>query len=275
MYSSLWRFVSKLFPNSLGQMIFLRYYNKVPNVGDHLNVNLIESLSGKRVVSPWFCDRVPHLLAVGSVLGQMNSHSVVWGSGLISAESVNEIDELGDIRALRGRLTKDLVEKRFDVDLGELPLGDPALLMPNFFGASKQKKFKFGLVPHYVDKTNEICSLVKEMGGHVIDVGLPEEIFIQELTSCEVVLSSSLHGLIICDAYGIPNKRVVLGDGIFGGDFKFLDYYSTMLSGDGEPFSLIEGGSEKLLKDALKLVTIKKVNIDLGVLESSFPESFE
>ena len=52
-------------------------------------------------------------------------------------------------------------------------------------------------------------------------------IFIDNLTKCERVLSSSLHGLIISDSFGIPNMRIVLSDSVIGGDYKFSDYYSA------------------------------------------------
>ena len=37
-------------------------------------------------------------------------------------------------------------------------------------------------------------------------------------------MSSSLHGLIAADAYGIPNARINLTGRLVGGDFKFEDY---------------------------------------------------
>jgi pyruvyltransferase len=43
---------------------------------------------------------------------------------------------------------------------------------------------------------------------------------------CKIVLSSSLHGLVLADSFQIPNKRIVLSNNIIGGDFKFKDYYS-------------------------------------------------
>ena len=58
----------------------------------------------------------------------------------------------------------------------------------------------------------------------MIDPRLPIEQFVDELVSCEMIFSSSLHGLIIADAYNIPNRRVIFGNKLIGGDFKFNDY---------------------------------------------------
>jgi pyruvyltransferase len=51
------------------------------------------------------------------------------------------------------------------------------------------------------------------------------ETFIDEILECEFIASSSLHGLIASDSYGIPNVRLKISDQIIGGDFKFEDYY--------------------------------------------------
>lgn len=53
------------------------------------------------------------------------------------------------------------------------------------------------------------------------------ENFISELTSCRYVLSTSLHGIILSHAYGIPalwiKKGYIDTDG-----FKFHDYFSSV-----------------------------------------------
>ena len=51
---------------------------------------------------------------------------------------------------------------------------------------------------------------------------------IDQITSCRKILSSSLHGLIVADAYRIPNARLILSNLICGGDFKFDDYYKSV-----------------------------------------------
>ncbi len=58
----------------------------------------------------------------------------------------------------------------------------------------------------------------------MIDVERPCGEVCAEISACARILSSSLHGLVVADSYGIPNARLVLSNQIIGGDFKFRDY---------------------------------------------------
>ena len=49
----------------------------------------------------------------------------------------------------------------------------------------------------------------------------------KKIAECETVISSSLHGLIAADSFGIPNLQMVLSNNIVGGLFKYNDYYSV------------------------------------------------
>ena len=50
---------------------------------------------------------------------------------------------------------------------------------------------------------------------------------ITEIAQSEMILSSSLHGLIIADAFRIPNKRIYFTEAPLGSGIKFDDYYSA------------------------------------------------
>ena len=55
-----------------------------------------------------------------------------------------------------------------------------------------------------------------------------EEVYniINQIKECEIIISSSLHGLILADAYEKPSLRFNYSNKLVGGDFKFEDYYS-------------------------------------------------
>ncbi len=42
---------------------------------------------------------------------------------------------------------------------------------------------------------------------------------------CDEIISSSLHGIVIAEAYGIPCKWILYGNEIEGGEFKYQDYF--------------------------------------------------
>jgi len=258
--------LSALWKRARKKAIFLRYFYTIDNVGDILNVELVEHYTNRKVLYPPLIWRFKHLLAVGSVLDQMNKNSTVLGSGLIAPEELSKINELGNIKALRGKLSKKLLEDKFNIKL-DIELGDFALLFPKIFNPTIEPTFEFGVVLHYVDENHSVKKLISKMGGKVISVRQRPFNFIREIKECKNILSSSMHGLILCDAYQIPNKRLILSDKIFGGDFKFKDYYSTTDNKDESGLVMQDTVHESVLEDAIKLCSIKKYVFDLEKLE--------
>lgn len=183
------------------------------NFGDNLNYYLIKKLSG---IEPVYCDdraNQKHVIVCGSILTECNDNSTLWGPGM--ANYHDEINCKPDIRMVRGKLTAG----KLGVDC---PVGDPCLLMPRFYLPKSEKQHKIGIIPHWKDTVN-----VLEMGHYIINPLKPALEVIQDILSCEMIISSSLHGLILADAYGVPNRWLETGTAIGGDGFKFDDYYST------------------------------------------------
>jgi pyruvyltransferase len=205
------------------------YFDKRLNVGDAITPYLVRRLTGKdtyRVHS----NAGVHLLGVGSILHQAKSRSLVWGSGLIDPQWLPGREALEHARflALRGRLTQRLLAAN-GANVSSSMLGDPALVMPLFYQPARRlRQYRIGLVPHYADLDSPV---VRYMAGlpdvKLIDVGQQPEPFIDALAECDVIVSSSLHGLILADCYRIPNRWVRFSNALIGGEFKFHDYYST------------------------------------------------
>lgn len=73
-------------------------------------------------------------------------------------------------------------------------------------------------------------------GSRLIDVFAPIDEILREVQACEFVISSSLHGLIVSDAFGIPNRRLIVSD-LIKSTRKFADYYSAFGFDEPDPLT--------------------------------------
>lgn len=245
----------------------IRYFNTVPNWGDHINPYIIEKMTGKTVLQSTF-GWTEHLLAVGSILRNANSNSIVWGSGFISKTSKFRVTPK-KIAAVRGPLTGQRL-----IELGyENPevYGDPALLMPRFYNPEIVKQHKIGLVAHYAEKNDAVVDYLASLGVYLVDIQLPVEAFVDQLCKCETIISSSMHGLIAADAYGIPNRWLMLSDKLVGGQFKFQDYYNSIGVFDETPVKTSNLFSIDNIDTLIALTSKKEIKLDLDKLYGAFP----
>ncbi|WP_345871586.1 polysaccharide pyruvyl transferase family protein [Shewanella algae] len=204
----------------------LFWWKEKENLGDALNYDLVEKISGKKVIWSDHRSSNEYNMVVGSILQLANSNARIWGSGLISANA-RPLFAPQKVFAVRGPMTRSLLLK-YGIDCPEV-YGDPALLLPNFYSSSYSKKYKIGIIPHFVDKKS--TNLIKDVPEwiSIIDIETTDvQLFIDKICECEFILSSSLHGIIISDAFGIPSARVSFTKKITGGDFKFQDYSLTV-----------------------------------------------
>lgn len=248
------------------------YYSKSnSNWGDDLNRYLVEFISGKKVVHAR-CQLWPrdYYLCIGSVLQWFSSKdAIVWGAGLIEPASICACKE---IRAVRGPLTRDELLRQ-GYDCPEV-YGDPVLLMPRFYYPKIEKKHKIGLICHYLERGSTAVSLL--LGNkdyYYIDIqnyGTWSS-FIDKVLSCEYIISSSLHGCIISDAYGVPNRWCRFSAyQAEGNDFKFHDYYLSIKSNVESPFVVSVDTPIRLILDEIQQ-TWSLPSIDLDKLMDACP----
>ena len=197
------------------------------NLGDALNPILISFLDGDRKVR-WAPNnfRASHYLAIGSILHNATHNSIVWGSGFIR-EDDRPASRPAQVLAVRGPKTRD---RLLELGIACPPVyGDPALLLPLYFNPEVNPRYELGLIPHYVDKNRPFFHQTFPEDFLLIDIETEDfKSFVESLKSCRKILSSSLHGIILADAYGIPAHRIKLGEDITGGDFKFEDYFLSV-----------------------------------------------
>jgi pyruvyltransferase len=74
--------------------------------------------------------------------------------------------------------------------------------MPYLFKPVVQRKKGIGIIKHYADQTR-LDALSSDEIREINAQQDPLKV-IQEICECDVILSSSLHGVIIADSYGIP-----------------------------------------------------------------------
>lgn len=254
----------------------IKYYSAEPNVGDLLNLFLIPRITGRPVYKS-HTHRFDHLAAIGSLIEGVGPKTFVWGSGSINGSGPVRTIDPAKVFALRGVKTLQLLQKEYDID-NDLPLGDPGLLMPLFFNPHSDQDIDVGIIPHHSEKSiaaelTSRVSKIRECRISVIDVRRHPEDFIQELKRCKFVFSSSLHGLILADAYGIPNRWIRMSDKLVGQGWKFEDYYSVTVSPEQTSLEVQEVGD--LINAALSADLNTAINSyarSVDELLSSFPK---
>jgi hypothetical protein len=212
------------------------------NFGDWLSPLICEAISRGKVV---FAD--PHhcqLIAIGSILKKLHKTNrwffrrkiAIWGTGSIGEQGTYSSHH--DYHAVRGKLSRNKISSS---KYAHITLGDPGLLCESVWsGNIQQKNFAVGLVPHYIDHAHPLLKELLNNSKHFTLINVYDHPIkvIEQIARCEMVLSSSLHGLIVADALQIPNAWIKLSNLIGPNDFKFHDYYSIYDISDIKPFPL-------------------------------------
>lgn len=155
-----------------------------------------------------------------------------------------------DIAGVRGHLTADAL------GLPEIAaIGDPGLLINRFDAKPfKDARYKFGIIPHVSDRQlPAVAEMLKTPSSLFIDLGDPDLLgTIRKIRSCDYIASSSLHGLVAADAFGIPAVWVRLSNNLHGGNWKFHDYFSMVGRAPKEPIVLAGSPDMALLEKEME-----------------------
>lgn len=174
---------------------------------------------------------------------------------------------------VRGKLSRSNLIK-FHPERGNVLLGDTGLLMAKVFPEQVKKIYNLGIILHFVDHNTEVAKKYKENfeSENVLFINVLESPakVIKQIKQCKNIISSSLHGLIIADAFGIPNIRIVdrktMPTPFY--DYKFEDYYSSIdMKHD---FIQVDGNeSYELLLSECNIKNQKKIRNLIANLDNS------
>lgn len=197
------------------------------NIGDWLSKIVVDHAAAHHGIDPEKpVGKTKHLYAIGSILLGFHD-ATIWGSGFLRDKSnarsfvlyslLHRYWHKTDIRAVRGPETRSILLK-MGIDCPKV-YGDPAILMSLFYTPRQLPRVPYALIPHYND-------VEKYKGNPYLMYTFTSDyrLFIDRLCAAEIVYSSSLHGLILAECYGIP--AILLNE---QGEcpFKYRDYYHS------------------------------------------------
>lgn len=181
------------------------------NFGDELSPILLARFAG--IDPQWSPATEARVVAVGSIATMLPRQyaGAILGIGTARASPLDF--SRADVRALRGPLTARIAGVTHPV-----AFGDPGLLASELI-ERPDSTYAIGVVAHWQDRT------LPEMypDALVIDVRANPRTVIRQIASCERIVSSSLHGLVVADAFGLPRQWAWF-ERVQGHGMKFADY---------------------------------------------------
>ncbi len=200
------------------------YWKGKKNFGDLLTSLLLDKFTG--LPSNWVEPDKAELVMTGSILEHLPAD---WGGVIAGAGKLHEGSKIlfpnAKILAVRGPLTARSLK-------GDFIWADPGLLADELVPL-EDKKYNLGIVPHWTDNKLEFDPRFTKYNPKIIRVSDDPLEVIKQIGQCKKIISSSLHGIILADAFGIP-RRIEISDKVMsrshqeGGLFKWNDYSSSI-----------------------------------------------
>jgi len=217
------------FSNIRSEKHLVFYWDYEQNWGYSINEFIFESILGEKVYSAnkvFNLRKQEIITGIGSVLNSKLTNYSIWGSGFLS-DKHTLIHSPNEVLAVRGKKTDKKIKELFGISSDQF--GDPGLLFKEFYKPKHSKKFQLGIIPHFKELDEKVVYEIQRKFGsdiNIISPTLDVFQFADEVSKCENILSSSLHGLVLAESYGIPTSRISISKKLIGGNFKFEDYYS-------------------------------------------------
>lgn len=201
--------------------ISVYWWDGHPNAGDYYSKWIISHMFGDDYFE---YSKNPNFICCGSILsyGGLLLDTKVCGAGFHNKEDTVIIDNIDNYYAVRGKLSY----KKLNTNK-EITLGDSGLLASKFYTIKDIKKHRYGIICHWRDYEH-----IKRIYGnkfHLINMGTNDvEGIFDKISECEMVFSTSLHGIIFAHSFGIPATHIEYKELESKNNFKFKDYYSVL-----------------------------------------------
>lgn len=192
----------------------------IQNFGDRLTPLLLERFAGVR--TQWAPPEKASVVCVGSILEHLPAGwtGTVAGAGKLAEESPVDL-RAARILALRGPLSARGIP-------GDYVVGDPGLLADELV-ATPTRRHPLGLVPHWSDTGLAMEPAWMVPGRVIIDPRDDPLKVVRTIGECETIVASSLHGIVLADAFGIPRQIEYCPSFEHeGGMFKFRDHCAAV-----------------------------------------------
>ncbi len=225
------------------------------NFGDDLSRVIVERILGRPVKYRSLESDGKILLAVGSILHFARDDDVIWGSGFRENPlQENRFHQL-DVRAVRGPRTRDFLLKK-GIACPEV-YGDPAVLMGHLFPEFEKEEplYDYIIIPNI----GEIPCFTSYK--NVVLPTQPWNEIVKRMLQSRLVISSSLHGIIVAESFGIPARLLKMT--WIEPLLKYQDYY--------EATARPNFGYATSVQQALQMGGEEPARIDIGPLMDSFP----
>lgn len=202
----------------------LVWWKRRANLGDYLATVIFQWMLERKQILSLHTKETTNLMTVGSLIGMGNFDATIWGTGIHCFETAKAVMMHSkyvhyDIRAVRGPITKEIL-RTAGYSVKDCFEGDPAVLMPFIYAQEKPvKKYNCSIVHHLSSKKDDI-----DKDLHTISISTTDyQQFISELQASQRVISSSLHGIILAESYGVP--AIFLNSGMDNELLKYYDWY--------------------------------------------------
>jgi hypothetical protein len=235
-----------LLRRSFRSRILVRYWldeKRVINLGDYISEVLLNEMGYKvvrygeaRILDISGCYASCWLVSGSelhkSMIDDISSPGVVvWGQGKGHGESFDSTQEpyrtKVQVAAVRGPRT--IRQLKLDPVTA---VGDPGLLLPVFFSIHKSASFyNVAYLPHIANRDHWEQKRGEVGADRYIDIMCTRSAFrskLREIVSARLVLTNSMHGAIISQAYGVPWALCLATGDVLNYPEKWADFFESL-----------------------------------------------